>query len=126
MTALAMMRLIPNAAGRITSGEVLLEGQDLLALNEAAMRAIPAIGLADDLPGADDLAEPGLTVGDQIGEAVRLHQGLGRTAALARAVDMLDAVGSAAPGEPRSTNTRTSFQAACASGDDRDGPGLQA
>jgi energy-coupling factor transporter ATP-binding protein EcfA2 len=57
ITALAAMRLIPQPPGRITAGQVWLDGRELLALPEREMRD-PRQPHLDDLPGADDLAEP--------------------------------------------------------------------
>ncbi|MCZ4315634.1 ABC transporter ATP-binding protein [Comamonadaceae bacterium G21597-S1] len=97
MTALAMMRLIPTPPGRITSGQVLLDGRDLLALGEPQMRAFRGNRISMIFQEPMTSLNPAYTVGDQIGEAVRLHQGLGRKDALARAVEMLEAVGIPAP-----------------------------
>ena len=93
MTALAMMRLIPTPPGRITSGQVVLDGQDLLALPEPAMRQYRGNRISMIFQEPMTSLNPAYTVGDQIGEAVRLHQGLNRKAAIQRAVEMLDAVG---------------------------------
>ena len=93
MTALAMMRLIPTPPGRITSGRVTLDGRDLLALPEAEMRRFRGNRISMIFQEPMTSLNPAYTVGDQIGESVRLHQGLDRRAALARAVEMLDAVG---------------------------------
>jgi glutathione transport system ATP-binding protein len=49
-------------------------------------------GRGDDLPGADDLAEPGVPVGEQIAESIRLHQGKNKAAARAEALRMLELV----------------------------------
>ena len=59
VSALSIMRLVPNPPGRIVGGEILLEGTDLLALDEAEMRADPGQPHLHDLPGADDLAQSG-------------------------------------------------------------------
>ena len=93
MTALAMMRLIPTPPGRITSGSVKLEGRNLLAVSEAEMRRFRGNRISMIFQEPMTSLNPAYTVGDQIGEAVRLHQGLGRKAATARAIEMLEAVG---------------------------------
>ena len=59
MTALSLMRLVPDPPGRIVGGSVKLDGIDLLALDERAMRARARQRHLDDLPGADDLAQSG-------------------------------------------------------------------
>ncbi|MFO1212993.1 MAG: ABC transporter ATP-binding protein [Burkholderiaceae bacterium] len=97
ITALAAMRLIPQPPGRITAGRVRLEGRDLLALPEAQMRAVRGDRMSMIFQEPMTSLNPAYTVGDQIGEAVRLHQGASRSAALARAVEMLGAVGIASP-----------------------------
>ena len=93
MTALAMMRLIPTPPGRITSGQVLLEGQDLLGFSEGRMREYRGNRISMIFQEPMTSLNPAYTVGDQISEAVRLHQGLGRRAATVRAIGMLEAVG---------------------------------
>ena len=60
VTALSIMRLIPTPPGRIVGGEILLEGADLLALSADQMRQIRGNRISHDLPGADDLPQPGL------------------------------------------------------------------
>ncbi len=97
ITALAATRLIPQPPGRITAGRVLLEGSDLLSLPERDMRAIRGNRISMIFQEPMTSLNPAYTVGDQIGEAVRLHQGLSRRDALLRATDMLEAVGIAAP-----------------------------
>jgi peptide/nickel transport system ATP-binding protein len=93
MTALAIMRLIPNPPGRITAGQVRFNGTDLLGLSDPAMREIRGNRVSMIFQEPMTSLNPAYTVGDQIGEAVRLHQGLSRKGALARAVEMLEAVG---------------------------------
>ena len=93
MTALAIMRLIPDPPGRITAGSVRFEGTDLLRLDDAAMREIRGNRVSMIFQEPMTSLNPVFTVGEQIAEAVRLHQRLDRRAAHARAVEMLDAVG---------------------------------
>jgi peptide/nickel transport system ATP-binding protein len=93
MTALAIMRLIPNPPGRITAGSVRFEGADLLRLDDAAMRDIRGNRVSMIFQEPMTSLNPVFTVGEQIAEAVRLHQRLDRRAAHARAVEMLTAVG---------------------------------
>ena len=97
MTALAMMRLIPTPPGRITSGQVLLEGQDLLSFSEGRMREYRGNRISMIFQEPMTSLNPAYTVGDQISEAVRLHQGLNRRSATERAIEMLEAVGIPAP-----------------------------
>jgi peptide/nickel transport system ATP-binding protein len=93
MTALGIMRLIPNPPGRITSGQVLFDGSDLLALSDPAMREIRGNRVSMIFQEPMTSLNPVFTVGEQIAEAVRLHQRLDRKAAHERAVQMLESVG---------------------------------
>ncbi len=96
VTSLSMLRLIPDPPGRI-GGAIRFGGRDLLALPEGEMRRLRGgeIGMIFQEPMTS--LNPVLTVGRQIGETVRLHQGLGSRAALARAAEMLALVGIPAP-----------------------------
>ena len=74
MTALSVMRLLPEA-GRIADGRVLLDGQDLLALPEAAMRAVRGRRVAMIFQEPSTALNPVLTVGRQISEVIERHSG---------------------------------------------------
>ncbi len=91
VTALSVMRLLPEAA-RIESGEIRLNGQDLLELPEVQMRGIRGgtIGMIFQEPMMS--LNPVMTVGQQICEPLRRHRGLSRKASMARALELLDAV----------------------------------
>ena len=93
ITALALMRLIPQPPGRITSGQILFDGQDLLQLPEAQMRRVRGNRISMIFQEPMTSLNPAYSVGDQITESVRLHQGLNAKDGLARAVEMLEAVG---------------------------------
>ena len=93
MTALAMMRLIPHPPGRITSGSVTLDGYDLMRITEPEMRHYRGNRISMIFQEPMTSLNPAFTVGNQVGEALRLHQGLDRKEALARATQMLEAVG---------------------------------
>ena len=92
VTSLSIMRLVPIPPGEIAGGRVLFRGRNLLALPEPEMRHIRGneIGMIFQEPMSS--LNPLLTVGEQISEVVRLHQGLGRTAARQRAIEMLGRV----------------------------------
>jgi peptide/nickel transport system ATP-binding protein len=92
MTALSLMRLLPEA-GRIADGRVLLDGQDLLALPEAAMRAVRGRRVAMIFQEPSTALNPVLTVGRQIMEVVERHTPLSGDAVRKRALELLDAVG---------------------------------
>ena len=92
MTALSILRLLPEA-GRIADGRVLLDGHDLLALPEAAMRAVRGRRVAMIFQEPATALNPVLTVGRQILEVIERHTSLDATAARKRALELLDAVG---------------------------------
>src|SRR5579875_2661706 len=89
VTALSIMRLLPPGLGRQVGGRVLCEGRDLLLLSEAEMRRIRGDRIAMVFQEPMTSLNPVLTVGEQIAEAVVIHQGKSRAAAWARAVEML-------------------------------------
>ncbi|HEY5637766.1 MAG TPA: dipeptide ABC transporter ATP-binding protein [Burkholderiales bacterium] len=92
MTALSLMRLLPEA-GRITAGSVRLEDEELLALPEAAMRAVRGRRIAMVFQEPATALNPVLTVGRQIVEVIRRHTTADEAGAVRRALELLDAVG---------------------------------
>ena len=93
MTALAIMRLIPSPPGRIRAGRVRLRGEDLVAASEARMRAVRGNEISMIFQEPMTSLNPVFSVGEQIGESLRLHRGLRGGAARERALEMLKAVG---------------------------------
>jgi len=89
VTSLSIMRLVPNPPGRITAGEIRLEGRNLLDLPESDMRAIRGDDIAMIFQEPMTSLNPVQTVGQQIVEAVQLHRPLGAANARARALEML-------------------------------------
>ena len=89
MTALSIMRLVPEPPGKIVAGSVRLDGKELLRLDEAAMRAVRGNDISMIFQEPMTSLNPVLTIGSQISEAVRLHQDLSKSAAMDKAVDML-------------------------------------
>src|ERR1051325_8177600 len=89
VTALSLLRLVPDPPGRIVGGSVLLEGTDLLALDEAQMRAVRGNRISMIFQEPMTSLNPVMRIGDQIAEAVRLHQDMTAKQAWARAVEML-------------------------------------
>ena len=83
VTALAVMRLISQPPGRITGGRVLFDGRDLLSLPEDEMRRVRGNRISMIFQEPMTSLNPAYTVGDQIAEAVRLHEGLSRAASIA-------------------------------------------
>ncbi len=99
VTSLAVMRLVPNPPGAIASGRIRLEGRDLLDLHERAMRRIRGNRISMIFQEPMTSLNPVFTVGHQIGEVLTLHRGLGRAAASAEAVRLLESVGMPDPGQ---------------------------
>ena len=93
VTALSILRLIPNPPGRIVEGEVMFEGRDLLKISDAEMRSIRGNRIAMIFQEPMTSLNPVLTIGQQIKEAILLHLGLGDDEATVRAVELLDMVG---------------------------------
>ena len=102
VTALSVMRLIPSSAGGIVKGQVRFEGNDLASLSDAQMRKIRGNQIAMVFQEPMTSLNPVHTVGAQIAEAVRIHQGLSGPAAMARAAEMLGLV--RIPDAPRRVN----------------------
>ncbi|HEY6430477.1 MAG TPA: ABC transporter ATP-binding protein [Acetobacteraceae bacterium] len=92
MTALSVMRLVPSPPGRIESGSIRFAGTELLQLPEREMRRLRGNSISMIFQEPMTSLNPVRTVGSQIIEAIRLHQGLGWRAARARAAEMLDLV----------------------------------
>jgi peptide/nickel transport system ATP-binding protein len=91
VTSLSIMRLVPTPPGR-HGGEVRFQGRDLLALDEPTMRDIRGNSISMIFQEPMTSLNPVLNIGRQIGETLRLHQGLGADAAEKRAIDMLELV----------------------------------
>ena len=115
ITALSVMRLIERP-GRIVEGSIRLAGRDLLALSDEEMRDVRGNAISMIFQEPMTSLNPVYTCGDQIAEAISLHEGIPRREAKDRAVEMLE------PGRhPRRrsagpASTRTSSRAGCASG----------
>jgi peptide/nickel transport system ATP-binding protein len=92
VTALSIMRLVA-APGRIAAGEITYAGQDLLQLPVEDMRKIRGNRIAMIFQEPMTSLNPVFTVGDQVGEAVRIHQNKDRRAARAAAIEMFELVG---------------------------------
>jgi oligopeptide/dipeptide ABC transporter ATP-binding protein len=89
ITCLSLVRLVPEPAGRIVGGRVLLDGEDLLRKTPAEMRRIRGKQIAMVLQDPMTSLNPALTIGTQVSEVVRLHQGLRGTPLHARVLDAL-------------------------------------
>jgi peptide/nickel transport system ATP-binding protein len=89
VTALSVMRLVPDPPGRVVGGAVMLEGTDLLGLGEAEMRQVRGDRISMIFQEPMTSLNPVMRIGDQITEAVRLHRPISARDAWAQAVDML-------------------------------------
>jgi len=94
--ALTILRLLPPAA-RIVGGEILFEGEDLRAKSDVEMRRIRGKRIAMILQDPMASLNPLFTVGDQVAEPLRVHEGVGRAGAWSRAKDLLKSVRISAP-----------------------------
>jgi len=92
VTAMSVLKLLPMPPGRIAEGQILWQGRDLVPLDADAMRAIRAREIAIVFQEPMTSLNPVYTVGEQIAEVLRLHEGLSRRAALDRAAEMLKLV----------------------------------
>jgi oligopeptide/dipeptide ABC transporter ATP-binding protein len=93
VTSLSAMRLIPQPPGRFAGGEIKFEGQDLLKKSEREMRKIRGNEISMIFQEPMTSLNPVYTVGDQIAEAIVLHQGKTKKQAMKMATEMLDLVG---------------------------------
>jgi oligopeptide transport system ATP-binding protein len=89
VTCLSLVRLVPEPAGRIIGGRVLLDGEDLLTKSPAQMRRVRGKQIAMVLQDPMTSLNPGLTIGTQISEVVRRHQGLRGGALRTRVLEAL-------------------------------------
>jgi peptide/nickel transport system ATP-binding protein len=92
VTAMSILRLIPQPPGKI-AGSIRFQGRELLALPERDMRGIRGNDISMIFQEPMTSLNPVLTVGRQLGETLRLHQGLDKKAATERAIEMLTLVG---------------------------------
>jgi len=92
VTALSVMRLLPERVARTVGGRILLGETDLLSLSESQMRDVRGDRIAMIFQEPMTSLNPVLTIGGQIAEAVRIHRGASRSAARARAREVLELV----------------------------------
>ncbi len=97
VTSMSILRLIPTPPGRM-AGRILFQGRDLLAVPDSEMRKLRGNDISMIFQEPMTSLNPVLSVGRQIGETLRLHQGMSAAQAMQRSVEMLELVGiSAAP-----------------------------
>ncbi len=92
MTALSLMRLIPDPPGRIVSGSIKLAGRDLLKISEEEMRDVRGNEISMIFQEPMTSLNPVMTIGKQISEALILHRDMDRRQAMKRAIEMLELV----------------------------------
>ncbi|NWF53857.1 MAG: ABC transporter ATP-binding protein [Syntrophaceae bacterium] len=97
VTALSIMRILPEPAGRIVGGSIRFRDRELTTLPEKAMEKIRGEKIAMVYQEPMTALNPAFTIGDQLGEVFRFHQGLERRQALERAADLLQQVGIPSP-----------------------------
>ena len=98
ITLRSLLGLVPEP-GRVIEGEVLWDGRDLLKLSHAELRAIRGREISMIFQDPTSSLNPVYTIGEQIGEILRVKLGMGRRAARERAVELLDHVGIPAAGK---------------------------
>jgi peptide/nickel transport system ATP-binding protein len=99
VVSLSIMRLIYYPPGKIEDGKIIFDGRDLLGLEEKEMRRIRGNEIAMIFQEPMTSFNPVYKIGDQVGEAIRLHQGLDKAAAWQQAAKMLELVGIPRPDE---------------------------
>ncbi len=99
VTALSIMQLVPQPPGFFAGGEILFKGENLLSAAEERMREVRGNEISMIFQEPMTALNPVFTVGDQIMETAILHEGLSKSAARARAIEMIDKVGIPSPRE---------------------------
>ncbi|CDF58488.1 ABC transporter ATP-binding protein [Thermobrachium celere] len=93
ITAMSILKLIPNPPGKIVSGEIIFEGKDLTKATDSEIRKIRGNKISVIFQEPMTSLNPVFTIGDQIIEAIVLHQNMNREQAREKAIDMLKLVG---------------------------------
>jgi oligopeptide/dipeptide ABC transporter ATP-binding protein len=92
MTALALMGLLPEKVGRVAAGNIIFDGEDLSQASDERLRAIRGNEISMIFQEPMTSLNPVFTIGEQIAEVLRAHQGLSRNAAWAQSIELLNAV----------------------------------
>ena len=93
ITAMSIMRLIPQPPGKIVSGEILFQGQDIMRMRDEQVRSIRGNKIAMIFQDPMTSLNPVLTISRQIGESLELHLGMSRGQARKRSIELLKMVG---------------------------------
>jgi oligopeptide/dipeptide ABC transporter ATP-binding protein len=99
VTALSIMRLLAAPAGRIAGGQILFEGRDLVSMPDVEMNRVRGARISMVFQEPMTSLNPLQRVGDQVAEALRLHEGLSARAGRDRTVEMFHAVGIPSPSQ---------------------------
>src|SRR3972149_581019 len=97
VTSLSIMRLVPSPPGHIVAGQVILDGVDMLQLSESEMSKVRGAKVSMILQDPRTALNPVFNVENQVGEAIRIHQGLRGRTLLAKIIDALRKVRIPAP-----------------------------
>jgi peptide/nickel transport system ATP-binding protein len=97
MTSLSILRLVPSPPGKIVDGTIELKGKDILKMSESELRKVRGNQISMIFQEPMTSLNPVIPVGEQIAEAVRIHQKLGKKDAWKKAVEMLELVGIPSP-----------------------------
>lgn len=95
-SALALLNLVPEPAGVIKNGSITIDGKNILDMSESELQKIRGKDISMIFQDPMTALNPVFTVGEQIAESVRLHEGVSKAEAMKRAVEMLEIVGIAA------------------------------
>ena len=123
VTALSIMGLVPSPPGKVT-GKILFDGRDVLSLSEKEMRRLRGNEMAMIFQEPMSALNPVLTIGEQIAEAIRLHQDIEGRDLEERTIDMMQLVGISMP-EKRFRDYPHQLSGHAAAGADCHGPVLQ-
>jgi len=97
VTALSILRLIPDPPGRIAGGHILFNGRNLLSLSDSEMRKVRGNEISMIFQEPMTSLNPVFKIGYQIGQAIRLHQNLSKKESLDKAIEMMRLVGIPSP-----------------------------
>ena len=105
-TAMTIMGLLPTPPGKVTSGEILFDGRDMLTISDKERRSILGEEISMIFQDPMTSLNPSMRVGDQIVEMIRLHKKIGKKEAMVEAENLLEMVGIR---RERASLIRTSF-----------------
>ena len=92
-TAMTIMGLLPTPPGKVTSGEILFDGRDMLTISDKERRSILGEEISMIFQDPMTSLNPSMRVGDQIVEMIRLHKKIGKKEAMVEAENLLEMVG---------------------------------